>query len=215
MLGLEFDTTIGLEGAATAIGVLGAAAGYIFSLIDGGLRRLREGKYRGTKFVILTILEKHPINGMEEQEIFSQYDSSQNEKLRKGYGAWKPGKLDAVEFERLLKQLQTEFMIDLIGPDRYRLRQNPVRSYEFEESARSERAAMVESTVSEDEIAKVLLKILREASSDFDREDAARTLLDLKNQESLEYLTEQMKSADNEQALAAARILVRTMKGRF
>lgn len=47
------------------------------------------------------------------------------------------------------------------------------------------------------------------------REDAARTLLDLKNQEALEYLTEQMQSEDNNQALAASRILVRTMKERF
>ena len=179
-----YDPSIGIADAATALGVVGAAAGYIISLIRAWRTDWRNTRYRGTRLTILELLEQALPEGMAEKDLRSAY--SKNEHLRRKYTAWDPEKLDDVAFERELKQLQFyDHAIDLVGPDTYRIRHEPITQYEMNERRRREVSEFVQKNVPTEKLRETALRILKNTDDKHDREEAARSLMRLQDEDGL------------------------------
>lgn len=159
---ITWDPTISIEGTATALGVVGAAIGYLTNLINGALKERRNTLYRGTRLVILDLLECDPWQGLTEDQIWNLYRA---EKPRKHYTALSPKKLTKLGLKRELKQLQLQFLIDLCGKDSYRIRMSPVSKYDLQKSGELSAIRLFTSSVTRDDLVHVTKRILGNAES--------------------------------------------------
>jgi hypothetical protein len=84
---MAFDPTVTIEGAATALGVLGAATGYVINLIRGWHFDYKDKRYAGTNRLILDLLEKNFWTGLTESKLYELYISPELNAKRKEYQA--------------------------------------------------------------------------------------------------------------------------------
>jgi hypothetical protein len=202
-----FDPHVSIEGIATAVGVLGAAIGYVINLALNWRRDRRTRRYRGTRLVILDLLEQSLRTGLTVQELRAQYGSEAIAQQRKEYGAWDPGQLDDIEFERELKQLQLDFLIDLVGKDRYQIRVKLISSNDLREAAEARIASLTKSTVTTQELQDVASRILSKSTDRYIRRDALRVLLQLSDPKAVSEVVKALASTDDDLALDAAGLL--------
>lgn len=129
MFGLEFDSKVAIDGVATALGVVGAAVGYLINLVREWRNERRDRALLGTSFVILDLLERAE-GSLSEKSLFDGYRAASCENVRRKYGATDPSKLSQVDFERRLRSLQFDGFIAPAGTDKWRTRFNPIDEYE-------------------------------------------------------------------------------------
>lgn len=204
---MDFDPRVSLEGAATALGVLGAALGYVINLVRNWRREHRAGRYRGTRLVILDLLGQHLWTGLTADQLRMQYESDALTGKRKEYRAWPSRTLDRIEFERELKQLQLDFLIDLVGKDHYQVRVRPISSHDMKEVAEARIASLAQSKVSPLQLVDVALRVLTGSPDKYDRRDALRLLVQLSDVRAIDEVIKSLGSSDHQLALDAAGVL--------
>ena len=118
---MTIDTTLNIEAVIAALGVLGAAVGYLINLIQKWHENHKDRKYRGTNFVILDLLEKNFYEGLSEDRLWELYNSEDTKEQRRSFGAYRPAKLERLGFEGQLKHLQNNFLIRLTGKGHYHI----------------------------------------------------------------------------------------------
>lgn len=212
MVNPTFDPSVTIEGVATALGVVGAATGYLVNLVRGWRLDRKNARYRGTKLVILQLLKEQLPKGISEIDLWSRYNSGETEAIRKKYGAWKPKKLGVIGLERELKQLQLDFLIDLIDRDTYRLRYKPVDSYEKEEREKTELSEFLRGFVNEDKISETALRVFITSKSSYEKEDAARLLMKLRDEKGMAKVVEALDSEDSNTAIQIAETALRILR---
>ncbi len=125
---MKFDTTLNIESVVAALGVLGAAIGYLIDLVRRWIDNSKEKKYRGTNSIILDLLEQNFYSGLSEDELWKQYQGTETVEKRKTFGAYNPKRLGKLGFEHQLKHLQGRFLIRLTGECHYHIEfQEPYR----------------------------------------------------------------------------------------
>ena len=202
---LKYDPNVSIEGIATALGVLGAAIGYLFSLGRDWVKDYRDRRKRGTNFVLLALLEQHLLTGLPKNELLKMYQDKSTADLRKRYHARSPTQLDEIELERHLKQLQFDFLIDLASHDRYRIRFKPLTDYDKKEYEQKEIAATARTKITAEQLRSVARKVLQdEKSPQYLSRMAVSLLVRLKD---IDVAVDTLKSKNIETALAAADVL--------
>jgi hypothetical protein len=204
---MEWENKVSVEGLATAIGVLGTAVGFLINLIRTWRRDADEKAMRGVSFVIIEMLEENLVEGLSEQELFDAYTSERRADLRKKYSAKKPSKLSQVDFERRLRILQFEGMVDPVAKDRWRVRARPVDRHEIREYNEATTRRLLRDAVPAGDIVAAAEGVLSEASTSWQKKQALQLLIRLRPEEAAVRLKGFLKSADPEESLAAAEII--------
>jgi len=208
---VQYDPNITIEGAATALGVVGAAIGYLLNL-RRNWSSSRNGRLNlGTRLCILDILEQHLQLGASESEIITAYQSSEFLTKRLEYGGWKPNDLDKIRYERFLKQLQNDFLIDLVGKDRYKMRVKPVSKYDIRESTESIVSDHIQTVTTIDNLQKILKEYLEDSSHGYRRKRAAELLLRTGDKKTIEEIVKLCDGEDAELRLEIAELLIEHM----
>ncbi|MBI2150801.1 MAG: hypothetical protein HYU27_09400 [Acidobacteria bacterium] len=203
---MEYDPRITLEGAATALGVLGAAIGYLFSVVARFRHDRREEGLIGTRLLILELLERHLATGLKEDQIWTIYTSRDVAERRKYYRARAPNKVNRLQFERELRQLQLDHLIDLGGPDHYHVRLRP--RYDADDLAKLNLSASISAKVSRDKLRETAAHVLNDTAADtYRKRDAMRTLIKLGDAASLQLVVDLLDAEQRELALVAADLL--------
>jgi hypothetical protein len=214
---LRFDNTINIESLVAAIGVVGAATGYIFKLIKDWRYQYKDNKYHGTNLIILDLLETHFYDGLSENKLWELYNDSATKGKRGIYKAWKPSSLRRIGFEKQLRHLQDRFLIRLTGKDHYHIAFHDKRDWlEQERQDRIEysRQSILEK-IGETDLCEILLKHLKEDDiSSYKRTDTLMTLLKLGNQNAVEILINDLQSSEKDKIDAAVEIINR-MNNRY
>jgi hypothetical protein len=175
--GLEWDPKVSIEGTATALGVMGAAVGYLISLVQRSRQERMSTFSRGTRLLILDILEQSPWEGMSEDALWDAYNLES--KKRRYYKASPPQNLTRIGFEREIRQLQLQFLIDLCGKDQYRVRMNPVTRYDADKFSDKKAMEVVNASVSRNEIIQASLKVLHSNERPYEKRNALKILIKL------------------------------------
>jgi hypothetical protein len=134
---MRWDTTVSIEGVATAAGVVGAAVGYLVNLIRNWRQEAKNKKRRGTYSTILHLLEEDLVSGLTEDQLWDMYSSERTSEVRRRYNALTPTKVDRVRFESLIRDLRLDRLIELVGRDQYRLETRHLDKYDFQSEARA------------------------------------------------------------------------------
>lgn len=203
---MRFDDTISIEGAATALGVLGAAIGYLISLVRSWRFTYRDSRYRGTNTVILDILQQDPFRSLTEQELYERYCSDEMAEKRKQYRAWKPSKLSLLEFEGQLTHLQMQFLIDLAGKDSYSIRVKPPSSYDRQQAFELEVRDFVRARVTEDELRSAARQVFVNPPDQWARGRALKLLVRLKDATVIEDAKTALTGTDAKTAIEIAEV---------
>ena len=209
---MTWDTTVSIEGLATALALLGAALGYVINLIRRWRQDAQDRAMLGTSFVILQLLEEELTNGLSEEELFRAYGSKDTLELRGKYSAMPPRKLSRVLFERRLRQLQFEGMVDPIRRDRWRVRVHPIDSHEAREQARAAMRQVVHEQVRSEELIAVAELLLRDARDSWRKKEALELLARINPTEGVAKIKSLLTSENREEALAAAEVLAELHK---
>lgn len=209
---MQFDPTVTIEGAATALGVLGAATGYLVNLVRGWRYDYKEKRSTGTNLLIMDLLEKNTWTGLTESDLFALYGSPELEGKRREYKAWHPKKINRLEFERQLRALQYDHLIDLAGPDLYRIRVNPVSGYEVRDRQKASDATFVKSSVDQKKLVNFLREQVKSAKSPYDRGRALRLLARLRDEEFVRVSTTALDGTDAELGMQLADVFAEHME---
>jgi hypothetical protein len=204
---MDFDPTVTIEGAATALAVVGAATGYLINLSTTWWQERKRKRYVGTRMVILDLLERNMGTGLSEEQLWELYRSPGTEERRKYYSAWPPKEIDRLDFEREVRQLQLDFLVDLAGEDHYRARVHPFDSYDTEKLKRSAVTAQLQGSVNRDKLRNVALRALEDPGLTYERDNAMRLLLGMADRISVDIVTRQLESQDTRLSLSAAQVL--------
>lgn len=204
---MRWDDTVSIEGVATALAVLGAAIGYVINLIRAWRQDVDERAMRGVSFVILEFLEEHLVDGLSEQELWDAYVSDASASLRGKYSGKEPARLSRVDFERRLRSLQFDGMVDPVGKDRWRVRARLVESHELRESARERVRSAVRTAVPVDNVARTAERLFRDATSSWQKKEALEMLVKLDPQQGATMLKDLLGSTNRDEAVAAAELL--------
>ena len=209
-----WDNSLSLDGLATALGVLGAAIGYVINLIRSWRAERRDSAARGAKFVLLELLESDLLHGRSEDDLFEAYSNPATQPLIQKYSATKPGKLERVEMERLLRVLQYESMIDVVGTDAYRLNARLIGSHERDEAHENSLRRLITDQVDGNEVLRGLEVALAQATNDWEAKRALELMLKLNPEGTVPrlkfFLGEQGSTA---RSLAAAELVSRYHSG--
>ena len=204
---MELDLTISIEGMATALGVLGAAIGYIVNLIKSWNKDRRDTEMRGASFVILEILEDHIDEGLTEDELFNQYCSVENKTLRDKYSAISPKKLKRTEFERRLRQLQFENMINPIGKDEWRINTRYKDTFEIRDLERKRVQEKLRDDIPVEQITEIVESALGSTDRSWTKKEALMVIMKVNPDRGIEVLQSVLSSSDPEDAVLAAEII--------
>ncbi|MFG0243215.1 MAG: hypothetical protein ACF8R9_10570 [Phycisphaerales bacterium JB054] len=204
---IEYDATVSIEGAATALGVVGAAIGYLINLIVGWCRDRREHKLRGTKLVLLELLESEPVAGLTEEELTRAYASSSTESIRRRYSALKPKKLTPMFLEEKLRSLQFEGMVRPVPGNRWRAELRPLSNFESEDIALQAAMQIGREQLDRTEILEAVKGAVESANDFHEKERAAQIWLRIDPANAIVALQKMSHSDDSEEALVALDIL--------
>jgi len=202
-----YDPNVSIEGIATALGVLGAAIGYLLNLAKGWRNERKRNHYVGTRLVILTLLERNLWTGLSEDQLWELYISNDSLELRKSYGAWELKKFDRIKFERELRQLQLDFQIDLAGKDQYRLRVQPISNYDLQKVSEIEAMKFVSEHFTREKVTEALKRIHSSGKNEYDRQRALNLLVQLKSPEALQDISNALNASDNSLSIEVASML--------
>jgi hypothetical protein len=206
---MTWDPNIGLEGIATGLGILGAAVGYVVNLVRNWRRETRDERERGAKFVILQLLEKGSRHGVSEEDLWQGYGAAEAGSVRKKYRAADPDDIDRLTFERFLKQLQNELLIDLVDVDRYRLRFNRASAWEEAQAEARKIRDRLRTKVTPQRVRATASRILRDDTLQaYEKGRAARLLLGLGDDEGADEVIRLLDSKRADVAIEAAEALV-------
>lgn len=190
--GLEWDPKVSIEGTATALGVMGAAVGYLTSLVQRSRQERMNTCSRGTRLLILDILEQSPWNGMSEDKLWESYKLESQK--RRYYKAYPPQELTRIGLEREIRQLQLQFLIDLCGKDQYRVRMHPITKYDIDKYSDRKALEILNAGVSRDELIQAALKALHSKELRYQKRSALKILIKLGYediQKEIQYLLQQ------------------------
>jgi hypothetical protein len=205
MLDLQWTNQVSVEGAATAVGVLGAATGYLINLIRQWRFQYINTRYRGTRLVILDLLEQRFEVGLTETELWEKYQSKEMEKKRKEYKAWRTSKFkDRVEFEREIRQLQIDRLIRLTSKDTYKVDADPTSIYDLKDMAKRSTAEYLLERVSRQELIQIVQTVLERADNIYAKKRAFELLMSLGDNQSADRLLEELRSSDTDTSVTAA-----------
>ena len=206
---VTWDPNISLEGLATGLGILGAATGYVLNLVHRWREERLARAERGAKLVILHILESEPRRGLTEDELWERYRSDRLADVRQKYRAAKPRRLDRLTFERFLKQLQNEFLVDLSDVDKYRLRIHFSSPWEEAQRQQQQIREKLLATVSVQKVRDVASRTLHDPNAPpYEKQRAARILVRLGDDTGLDELVSLLDAPDSALALEAAEAIV-------
>jgi hypothetical protein len=204
----NFSSELTVEGLATAIGVLGAAIGYLINLFRNWRNERLDARYRGTKLMILDLLERNFWYGLSEEELWTLYRGNSTSERRSHYKAWPPSKFNRLDFEREIRQLQLDHLIELAEKDTYRLRAYPVSLYDLEKATEIANANLLAAKVNRTKLTEVAKRVLVESERDHEKLNAARLLVKVADSDSLGEVLKLLDSSDTEVALEAAEFLL-------
>ena len=154
---MTLNTEVSIEGLVAALGICGAAIGYIVSLFH----KKKEKREKADRLTIMEILEREPVFGLSETQIKIYFESDETANFRKKAGANKPSKLKDTDYAIYIRDLQWASMIDQIDKDKYRLR---VRRMDYELVVREKIKSLVEDKLNKEQVVQILLKKYTDAS---------------------------------------------------
>jgi len=201
---MQIDRPMSIEGVMMAIALSAAVAAYMTSLVRSLIEQRQKARQRGTRMMVLDLLEQHLLGGLSGVDLWRLYSDPSNRGLLRKYNAWPATKLNETAFESELKQLQLDGLIDLAGRNHYRLRFRPADRHELEQAAEAATTSLVLSMVNRERLRAVASKVARESRGVYEKERAIRLLLRLQDQESVSEAIRALDNADPSVALAAA-----------
>lgn len=207
----SLDRTLNIEGLAAALGIIGAAIAYIISLILRFWDKRKARNFRGTKFVILEVLEAALPGALSEEQIISEYGATSRIDERAKYGAWPPEKIDRLTFEREIKQLQNDFLIEITGKNSYRLKVNPIAPHETVENSKTELAEILRREIGINAVRDAAYACLVAARHDFDAERALMSLHQLGDGRGVEFLRHKIANGSDEEKALSSQVATRVM----
>ena len=205
---MDWDTTLSVEGVATAAGVLGAAIGYIVNLMKTWRDNGEAKKRRGTYATILHFLEDDLLEGQTEDQLWQKYVSPDSLGIRKRYRAISARKLDRVKFEALIRDLRLDRLIELIGRDQYRLESRFLDKYDLSRESRTIASQVAGRLISIDAITDRVRAIVMDRSlSRYERKDALELMIRVSPTVGVRQAAELMGSSDRVEVLIAGEVL--------